>query len=177
MLRGMALDHLVLGLTAAGVRHGYAIWKHIDAMLGGRRAVQRSHVYGALASLQRRGLAVAREERPDGRRPRCRFDPTPRGRDWLAAWLAHEPRGVTAVLQRTLFMKVAVRGLLGEQPARREVGAERSARLRPAGRVAGDDPLVRLLGERRRRRLEVELWLCDRLDEPARSGATRPRPG
>ena len=173
----MALEHLVLGLVAGGVRHGYAIGRRIDDALVGRATVQRSHVYAALAALERRGLAVARMEGATGRRRRT-FDPTPAGRTRLAAWLARRPADAAAVLHRSLLVKLAVRALLDDLPSRREVAIARAARRRLGEATAVGDVLARMLRERARRRAAVETSLLDRLDagrEPSAT-ATRSRP-
>lgn len=173
----MALEHLVLGLVAGGVRHGYAIWRHVDDALGGRGTVQRSHVYAALATLERRRLVVAGEVPATGRAGRRAFDATAAGGTWLRAWLDRAPRDATLVVQRALFVKLAVRALLGERPSRREVAAERAARHAIPDRAVASRPLLCLLRERARRHAEAELWLLERLEAAGLPPATRARSG
>jgi DNA-binding PadR family transcriptional regulator len=183
----VALDHLVLGLVAAGVGHGYAITRRIEATLGDRSSVQRSHVYAALARLEQRGMVTVRAERPRGQRWRRTFAATDAGRTWLAAWLEREPGDGGSMLRRTLLVKIVVRGLLDEVPSRRELEAERAARRCDPGRGVGDrsrnattapDEVVELLRARSRRHREAELWLLDQLDTqravgPVERGALR----
>ena len=181
----MALDHLVLGLVAANVGHGYAIARRITELQGGRGSVQRSHVYAALARLERRGLIAVHPE-PPARRPRRTFAATDAGRGWLAAWLDRTPEDGAALLRRTLLVKLAVRELLGERPSRRELSAERAARRHDAGEPGADrtadaavvrDPVAALLLARARRHRDVELWLLDRLDaQHGGAGAAGPVP-
>lgn len=162
----------MLGLVAGGVRHGYAVWRRIDALLGTRGVVQRSHVYAALATLERGRLVAARAPRPSGGR-RCRtFDVTAEGRASLYAWLGRAPGDDATVVRRTLLVKLAVRTLLGERPSRREVVAERAARASPRDDT-DRDPLTHLLRDRERRHAAVELWLLDRLDAPGTPAAPR----
>lgn len=175
----MALEHLVLGLVAGGVRHGYAIRRRIDDALGGRGTVQPSHVYGVLAALERGGLVTARAREESGRRRRS-FDPTPAGAARLAAWLASSPPDVAAVLRDALLVKLSVRALLEAPPSRREIAAERAARRegrRPM--LAPEDVLARVLRDRTERRREVLLRLLERVASCGgpRDATTRSRPG
>ena len=175
----MALEHLVLGLVAGGVGHGYAIRRRIDDALGGRATVQPSHVYGVRAALERDGLVKARA-REESKRRRRTFDPTPAGAGRLVAWLASSPPDVTAVLRDALLVKLSVRALLDAPPSRREIAAERAARRgdqRPM--IAPEDVLARVLRDRTERRREVALRLLERV---ASCGVppdvtTRSRPG
>jgi DNA-binding PadR family transcriptional regulator len=175
----MALDHLVLGLVAAGVGHGYAIARRIEMTLGERGTVQRSHVYAALARLEQRGFVTVHAAQPPGMRWRRTFVATDGGRRSLAAWLERAPDDGASVLRRTLLGKVALRALLGELPSRREVEAERAARRRdpgggaddlPSSANSGGDEVSALLRARMRRHRDVELWLLDRLDAQRAAG-------
>ena len=172
----MALDHVVLGLVAAGVRHGYAIWRRLDRPTGTNLRVQRSHVYARLAALQRRGLVVPSPPRTGDRRAQRAFEATDEGRAWLRAWLDREPSDGLAFLHRALLLKCVVRALLGERPSGRGLAAESRARRSVGDGDDASDPLVRLLRGRARRHADVELWLLDRLAAPP-SPATRARPG
>jgi len=132
----MALEHLVLGLIAGRARHGYALWRRIDGMLGTRGTVQRTHVYHALAALERRRLVVARDEStPSGPRRRI-FTLTADGRASLRAWLAGGSARGPLVPQHALLVKLVVRARLGDWPARRELRAERALRVQ---RLRRDD--------------------------------------
>jgi DNA-binding PadR family transcriptional regulator len=176
----MALDHLVLGLVTSGVSHGYAIARRIEALLGEHdAAVQRSHVYAALAALERRELVTGRDEQPAGRRQRRSFTATDAGRRWLAVWLEREAGDGVSVLRRTLLVKILVRALLDELPSRRELGAERATRrgfppgvaaVGPSHRGGVADDVVALLHTRLRRHRDVELWLLDQLDADRAAG-------
>ncbi|MBY0279562.1 PadR family transcriptional regulator [Candidatus Binatia bacterium] len=169
----MALAHLVLGLVAGGVRHGYAIERHLAAALGGRATVQRSHVYAALRALARSGFVSAGDDTRIGCKRRRSFRTTPGGDESLRAWLDREPSDAASFLRRTLLAKLIVRATLSEQPSRREVGRERALRrshlsertaMQKRGHAAGPSVLEALLAERARRHLEVELWLLERVD-------------
>lgn len=172
----MALEHLVLGLVASGVQHGYAIERRIARALGGRGTVQRSHVYAALRGLEGRGFVAACAVRPAGRPGRRTVATTPSGARWLGAWLDREPSDAAVLLRRTLLIKSVLRALLDERPSRREIGAERALRRqrvlarRATGRTRdgapGGDGLTELLDRRACIALEVELWLLDRLEAP-----------
>lgn len=169
----MALDQVTLGLVAAGVRHGYAIQRHVSGALGGRGTVQRSHVYAALRALERRGFVTVHEG-PSSRPPRRMLRATPSGTSWLRAWLDREPCDAATIALRTLLVKTAIRALLEDTPSRREIAAERALR-RPyaTGRreaearlrsTSSAGPIASLVAERTRRRVEVELWLLGQLD-------------
>ena len=173
----MALEHLVLGLVAGGVRHGYAIWRHVDDALGGRGTVQRSHVYAALAALERRSLVVACEVPANGRAGRRAFAVTAAGDARPRAWPGRAPARATPGLQRAPFLKLAGRALLGAHPSRRDVEAERAARRALPDPGGASRPLVRLLRERARRHAEAELWLLDRLEAAVPPPATGSRSG
>ncbi len=174
----MALEHLVLGLVAGGVRHGYAIRRRIDDALGGRATVQSSHVYGALAALERDGLVAARAREEAGRRRRG-FEATPAGAARLAAWLSSPPPDAAAVLRDPLLVELSVRALLDAPPSRREIAAERAARGGGRPPIAPDDGLARVLRDRTERRRAVALRLLDRVAPGGVPGsaATRSRPG
>lgn len=174
----MALQNLVLGLVAAGVRHGYAIRRRIVDALGGRATVQPSHVYGALAALERDGLVTARTEEKSGRYRRT-FESTPAGDARLATWLSSRPPDAAAVLRDALLVKLSVRALLDAPPSRREVAAERVARRRCGPTTAPDDALARVLRDREQRRREVALRLLDGVASCGAppGAATRSRPG
>lgn len=173
MLARMALDHVVLGFVAGGVRHGYAIWRRLDDPTV---RVQRSHVYATLAALRRRGLVVPSQPLPGDRRGQRAFEATDEGREWLRSWLDREPSGVPIFLQRTLLLKCVVRSLLGERPSRHGLAAECRARGAVGEGDEASDPLVRLLRERARRHADAELLLLDRL-AAALPPATRSRSG
>lgn len=176
MLARMALDHVVLGFVASGVRHGYAIWRRLDDPTGTTVRVQRSHVYATLAALQRRRLVVPSQPPPGDRRGRRAFEATDEGRAWLRSWLDREPCDPPVLLQRTLLLKCVVRSRLGERPSRRGLAAECRARRAAGEGDDATDALVRLLRERARRHADVELWLLDRL-AAAPPQATRSRSG
>lgn len=171
----MALEHLVLGLVACGVRHGYAVWRRLDDAADVHGRVQRSHVYATLASLARRRLVVPSEPEAHDRLRRRTFDLTDDGRAALRAWLDRRQSDATIVLKRTLLVKCVVRALLDERASARGLAAESRARRAVTARGGSSDPLVRLLRERARRHADVELWLLDRL--AAAPPATRSRPG
>lgn len=159
----MSLAHLVLGLVVRRPDHGYRLHARIGAELGLPELAEPTHVYAALAALERAGLVEGWEERASGRMRRT-FAATDAGRARLATWLGR-PCDDRSPLRRPLLLRAAVWLHLGERPEPRTLGAERAARLRRIGArtCPAQAVLANLLRVRERRHLEVELWLLDRL--------------
>lgn len=164
--RGVSLANVLLALLARRPDHGYRLRARIAGELGLPSPREPSHVYAALAELERAGLVERRDE-IEARRGCRQLAATSAGRAHLAAWLARRVDD-GALLRRPLLMKVAVWSFLGERPGRRALRAERAACERRLG-DPGSEPrgvLGALLRDRARRHLEVERWLLDRLAEP-----------
>lgn len=85
----MSLPHAILGILAAGPRHGHAVARELAHLLDGIRPVNRGQVYATLGRLTRRRmistvLRGAHDARPCDVRP---YAILPRGRDELRRWL------------------------------------------------------------------------------------------
>lgn len=175
----MSLANVLLALLVRGPDHGYRLRARVAGELGLPPLREPSHVYAALADLERAGLVERRAETAAERGSRL-LAVTPAGRTQLAAWLARRMDD-GALLRRPLLLKVAVWTFLGERPGRRTLRAEQGACERRLG-VPGTDPgtpVGALLRDRARRHLEVERWLLDRLassagDDAAASASSRP---
>lgn len=78
-----------LALIRHGVTHGYAIasWFRPDGVVGAVRTVSRPAVYRELATLERLGLVVAREERAARQQVVRRLALSPAGTKVAAAWI------------------------------------------------------------------------------------------
>jgi DNA-binding PadR family transcriptional regulator len=159
----MSLAHVVLSLLVRKSGHGYGLHARIGAELGLAPPPESSHVYGALAALERAGLVEGRVERPSARLRRT-FAVTAAGHERLRSWI-DRPGDDRALLRRPLLVKAAVWLHLRQRPLSRTLRAERAQRTRQiaAHRVPARSPLEALLRSRARRHLEVELWLLDRL--------------
>lgn len=171
----MALDQLVLGLLAQGPAHGYRLRARLEEAFGARRPVEASHVYAALAGLERQRLVASRVAHDQQGRTRRVFAITAAGRRQLRAW-CDLPTACPTLLRRPLLLKTAIAALLGERLARRSLQAERASRerlLRDLAAVPLPGPIARLLQDRARRHVEVELWLLDVLAGRA-TPTTRP---
>jgi len=171
----MPLEDLVLGLLAQGPAHGYRLRARLEAELGAQRPLETSHVYAALARLEDHGLAVGRVELDGQGRTRRVFNLTAAGRARHRA-LLDRPGACWTLLRRPLLLKTALLAVLGEHLGRRSLQAERALRERLLRGLLASPPateVARLLRDRERRHLEVELWLLDALGRPP-APTTRP---
>ena len=167
----MSLAHLVLGLVVRRPDHGYRLHARIGSELGLPDVSEPTHVYAALASLERAGLVRGTAESASGRARRT-FEATAAGRERLASWL-ERPCDDRTLLHRPLLLAAAVWLLLGERPGPRTLRVERAARTRRTDPRAASAhaPLGELLCRRARRHLEIELWLLDALASPTSAGS------
>ncbi|GAB1688783.1 helix-turn-helix transcriptional regulator [Krasilnikovia sp. M28-CT-15] len=123
----MSTPHVLLGLLAAGPRHGYDLKRAHDERMPNSKPLAYGQVYSTLGRLERDGLVVPSGSDRDGGPERTSYALTDAGRARLTEWLsAVEPPAphVTA----TLFTKVVV-GLLaaGADVARDYLIAQRAA--------------------------------------------------
>jgi len=162
----MSLEHVVLGFLVAAPAHGYGLCARINDQLGELHPVHASHVYAALAKLERRGLVTAHVAH-ERRRARRVFFVTTGGVRAHDAW--RDERGPSP-LRRPLLAKAALLALLGERHGARQLRAERAARECLLGELRSLPPaaaIACLLRDRARRHLEVELWLLDQIAREA----------
>ncbi|MFC4021086.1 PadR family transcriptional regulator [Micromonospora sp. GCM10011542] len=137
----MSTPHVLLGLLAAGSRHGYELKRAHDERLPRARPLAFGQVYATLGRLQRDGLvATAGQEREAGP-DRTAYALTGEGRAALDRWLsAVEPP--MPYVASTLFAKVVVALLVADvDRARSYLVAQRTAhtaRLRELTAVKTD---------------------------------------
>ncbi len=161
----VSLANVLLALLIRGPDHGYRLRARIARELGLPAVREASHVYAALAELERAGL-VERSEGAVDRRGSRKVVATSAGRAHLSICLACRLDD-GRLLRRPLLLKAAVWSFLGERPSRRMLRAERTACERRLGDLpAPRGALAGLLRERALRHLEVERWLLDRLASP-----------
>ena len=144
----MSTPHVLLGLLAAGSRHGYDLKKAFDERLPQAKPLAFGQVYATLGRLERDGFVERSGQDRDGGPDRTSYALTEAGRAQLDQWLAEiEPpaQHVTS----TLFRKVVVSLLTSDVERSREyLTAQRAAhtqRMREltavktqAGVAAGD---------------------------------------
>ncbi|WP_422753783.1 PadR family transcriptional regulator [Micromonospora sp. WMMD708] len=114
----MSTSHVLLGLLAAGSRHGYELKRAHDTRLPRAKPLAFGQVYATLGRLQRDGLVVSagqdREAGPD----RTAYTLTDQGRAALTGWLAAVEPPMPYVTS-ALFTKVAVALLVADLNAAR----------------------------------------------------------
>jgi DNA-binding PadR family transcriptional regulator len=142
----MSTTHVVLGLLAAGARHGYEVKRDHDLRLPRVRPLAFGHVYATLGRLVRDGLIEAAGQDRDGGPDRTSYALSPRGRAELTSWLSLvEPPA--PYVASVLFSKVMVALLVADEDAARDyLTAQRAAhmaRLRVLTAVK-TDPSARL---------------------------------
>jgi len=131
-LSGSITAHVVLGLLAAGSRHGYEIKRAHDERLPQAKPLAFGQVYATLARLARDGLVTQAGEVQAAGPVATAYELTDDGRAALERWLADvEPPGPQA---SALLAKVVVALLVaGGDRAREYLVAQRrahAARLR-----------------------------------------------
>ncbi|MCW3842929.1 PadR family transcriptional regulator [Micromonospora yasonensis] len=112
----MSTSHVLLGLLAAGPRHGYELKRAHDERLPRARPLAFGQVYATLARLQRDGLVVPAGQEREGGPDRTTYALTEEGRTALDRWLAAVEPPMPYVAS-TLFAKVVV-ALLVADPER-----------------------------------------------------------
>lgn len=92
------VDVAVLGLVLEHPSYGYELSKRFEQRFGALLSVSRSHIYGALNSLQRDRLIEPLPDPGDSpRQPKVHYRATEAGVAAFRAWLA-ERRALTAAL-------------------------------------------------------------------------------
>ncbi|MEH0982181.1 PadR family transcriptional regulator [Micromonospora sp. CPCC 205556] len=109
----MSTSHVLLGLLAAGNRHGYELKRAHDARLPRARPLAFGQVYATLTRLQRDGLVVAAGQERDGGPDRTAYALTGAGRAALDGWLTTVEPPVPYV-SSALFAKVVVALLVAD---------------------------------------------------------------
>ncbi|MEV1143406.1 PadR family transcriptional regulator [Micromonospora sp. NPDC049799] len=123
----MSTPHVLLGLLAAGARHGYELKRAHDERLPRARPLAFGQVYATLGRLQRDGLVVAAGQEREGGPDRTAYVLTDAGRAALDRWLA-EVEAPMPYVSSTLFAKVAVALLVDDVAgARSYLAAQRQA--------------------------------------------------
>jgi DNA-binding PadR family transcriptional regulator len=122
-------SHIVLGLLAVGVRHGYEIKREHDARLPRVRPLAFGQVYSTLARLVRDGFIAEAASEQDGGPERTAYALTERGRAELVSWLSTvEPPA--PYVSSVLFAKVVVALMVGDaDTARKFLASQRAAHL------------------------------------------------
>jgi len=144
----MSTPHVLLGLLAAGSRHGYDLKKAFDERLPQAKPLAFGQVYATLGRLERDGFVERSGQDRDGGPDRTSYALTEAGRAQLDQWLA-EIEPPAQYVTSTLFRKVVVSLLTSDVERSREyLTAQRAAhtqRMREltavktqAGVAAGD---------------------------------------
>ena len=126
----MSTPHVLLGLLAAGSRHGYDLKREHDARLPRARPLAFGQVYATLGRMIRDGWITEAGTDQEGGPARTRYQLTPQGRAALAEWLERVEQPAPYV-QSALGAKVIVALLVHEDTggARRYLAAQRAAHL------------------------------------------------
>lgn len=126
-MTGTATAHVLLGLLAAGPRHGYELKRAHDLRLPRARPLAFGQVYTTLARLARDGLVVPAGQDRAGGPDRTAYALTHAGRDTLDRWLA-EVDPPAPYVTSTLLAKVVVALLVADTDrARAYLVAQRQA--------------------------------------------------
>jgi DNA-binding PadR family transcriptional regulator len=144
----MHLRYALLALLAEGEAHGYELLKRFNRRLGPFWQPNIGQVYQLLHELERRGLAVRRDE-TKGTRLRRLFRLTSRGERALATWLARRP-GWPPPLRAEIFVRFLAAEREGTQALlaqleRQEVEYRRYLALVHEEPAQADTPLTRRL--------------------------------
>jgi DNA-binding PadR family transcriptional regulator len=125
----MSTAHVLLGLLAAGPKHGYELKRDHDQRLPRAKPLAFGQVYTTLGRLQRDGLVVAAgHDRATGPE-RTSFALTERGRASLDDWLG-EVEPPAPYVTSTLLAKVVVALLVSDaERARVYLAAQRHAHM------------------------------------------------
>jgi DNA-binding PadR family transcriptional regulator len=115
----MSTPHVLLGLLAAGPKHGYELKRAHDQRLPRARPLAFGQVYTTLGRLERDGLVRAAAQERAGGPERTAFEITVPGRDELTGWLRQvEPPA--PYVTSTLLAKVVVALLVADADRARE---------------------------------------------------------
>ncbi|MBU8858305.1 MULTISPECIES: PadR family transcriptional regulator [unclassified Micromonospora] len=123
----MSTSHVLLGLLAAGPRHGYELKRAHDERLPRARPLAFGQVYATLARLCRDGLVATAGQTREGGPDRTSYALTDDGRAALDHWLGTVEPPMPYVAS-TLFAKVVVALLVADvDQARAYLIAQRRA--------------------------------------------------
>ncbi|MFG2010637.1 PadR family transcriptional regulator [Micromonospora sp. NPDC048868] len=123
----MSTSHVLLGLLAAGNRHGYELKRAHDERLPRAKPLAFGQVYSTLGRLQRDGLVAPAGQEREGGPDRTAYSLTADGRAALQRWLA-EVEPPMPYVASTLFAKVVVALLVADADrARTYLVAQRQA--------------------------------------------------
>jgi DNA-binding PadR family transcriptional regulator len=125
----MSTSHVLLGLLAAGPRHGYELKRSHDERLPQAKPLAFGQVYSTLGRLERDGLVEQSGQDREGGPDRTSYVLTEAGRERLDEWLtAVEPPA--PYVTSTLFAKVVVSLLAaGVDSASTYLTAQRAAHI------------------------------------------------
>jgi DNA-binding PadR family transcriptional regulator len=144
------LGHVVLGLLAAGDRHGYDLKRQYDIRFPAARPLAPAQVYATLERLQRDGLVEPGSVERAGGPDRTVYAMTAAGRDELHRWL-EDVEPPAPFVANPLSTKVTLALLVADDTKatgylRRQRDAH-LARMREYTRVKSDPdaPLARVL--------------------------------
>ena len=128
-MSGVSTPHVLLGLLAAGPRHGYDLKRAYDERLPQAKPLAYGQVYATLGRLERDGLVTPAAQDQDAGPERTWYALTDDGRARLDDWLgAVEPPA--PYVTSTLFSKVVVSLLTADADRARDyLTAQRAAHL------------------------------------------------
>lgn len=110
----MSTPHVLLGLLAAGPRHGYELKRAHDERLPQARPLAFGQVYTTLGRLERNGLVRAAGQERSGGPDRTTFEITEPGRGELSVWMdAVEPPA--PFVSSALLAKVVIALLVADR--------------------------------------------------------------
>jgi DNA-binding PadR family transcriptional regulator len=109
----VSTSHVLLGLLAAGSRHGYELKRAHDERLPRARPLAFGQVYATLGRLRRDGLVAPAGQEREGGPDRTAYTLTGEGRAALDRWLA-EVEPPMPYVSSTLFAKVVVALLVAD---------------------------------------------------------------
>jgi DNA-binding PadR family transcriptional regulator len=115
----MSTPHILLGLLAAGPRHGYDLKRAHDERLPQARPLAFGQVYATLGRLERDGYVEQAGLDRDGGPDRTSYTLTDAGRAQLDQWLSQIERPAPYVTS-TLFSKVVVSLLVADADRARD---------------------------------------------------------
>ncbi len=137
----MSTPHVLLGLLAAGPKHGYELKRAHDERMPRARPLAFGQVYATLGRLERDGLVTQAGHERDGGPDRTTYAITAAGRVALDEWLSTVEPPAPYIIS-TLFNKVVVALLAAdEERARAYLASQRAAhtaRLRELTAVKTD---------------------------------------
>ncbi len=122
-------DDVLLGLLAAGARHGYALLSCFrdPAQLGRVWDLSTSQLYAVLKRLEGQGLIVGTEAYPPDAPPRTEYALTGEGRIRLDAWLNHVSPSASVHRVRVEFLSRLYIARLLNLPTERIIEHQKAA--------------------------------------------------